>query len=51
MILGISLAGGGVKGIAHAGVLRAFEEAGINTGCISRDFFWEYNSESLCCGI
>ncbi len=29
MKIGLSLAGGGVKGAAHIGVLKAFEEKGI----------------------
>lgn len=33
--LGICFAGGGVKGAAHIGVLKAFEEEGINFKCIS----------------
>ena len=35
MKLGLALAGGGVKGAAHIGVLRAFEEEGIEFDYIS----------------
>ena len=35
MNLGISLSGGGVKGAAHIGVLKAFSEAGIDFNYIS----------------
>ncbi|MEM6264776.1 MAG: magnesium/cobalt transporter CorA [Bacteroidota bacterium] len=33
--LGIALAGGGARGIAHIGVLQALEEAGISPGYVS----------------
>ena len=33
--LGIALAGGGARGIAHIGVLKALEENGIFPDCIS----------------
>lgn len=35
MKLGLSLAGGGVKGAAHIGVLKAFEEKNIHIDYIS----------------
>lgn len=35
MKFGLSLAGGGVKGAAHIGVLKAFEEKGIKPKYIS----------------
>lgn len=35
MKLGVSLAGGGVKGAAHIGVLKAIEEKGIKIDYIS----------------
>ena len=35
MKLGLSLAGGGVKGAAHIGVLKAFEEKDIHIDYIS----------------
>ena len=35
MKLGICLAGGGVKGAAHIGILKAFDEANINFDYIS----------------
>ena len=35
MKLGLSLAGGGVKGAAHIGVLKAIEEKGIKIDYIS----------------
>ena len=35
MKLGLSLAGGGVKGAAHIGVLKAFEENNIDIDYIS----------------
>lgn len=33
-MLGIALSGGGIRGIAHAGVLKAFEDNGINVDII-----------------
>ena len=35
MKLGIALSGGGIRGIAHAGVLKAFEENNIKVDIIS----------------
>ena len=35
MKLGLCLAGGGIKGAAHIGVLKAFEERGIKIDMIS----------------
>lgn len=35
MKLGLCLSGGGVKGAAHIGVIKALEEAGIKPDCIS----------------
>ena len=35
MSLGVCLAGGGVKGAAHIGVLKAMEESNIKIDCIS----------------
>ena len=32
--LGIALSGGGIRGIAHAGVLKALEESGIKIEAI-----------------
>ena len=34
MKIGIALAGGGIRGIAHAGVLKAFEDNNIKINCI-----------------
>lgn len=33
--LGLALSGGGARGVAHIGALRAFEEAGIRVDCIA----------------
>jgi NTE family protein len=33
--LGLALSGGGTRGLAHIGVLQAFEEAGVRPDCIS----------------
>jgi len=33
--LGLALSGGGAKGLAHIGVLKVLEEAGLNVDCIS----------------
>ncbi len=33
--LGLALSGGGTKGIAHIGVFKAFEEAGIKFSCVA----------------
>ena len=38
--LGVSFAGGGIKGAAHIGVLKAFEEENIIIDYISRGIFW-----------
>lgn len=35
MKIGVSLAGGGIKGVAHIGALIALEESGINIDYIS----------------
>lgn len=35
MRLGLSLSGGGARGISHAGVLKAFEEAGIEVAMVT----------------
>ena len=35
MELGLALSGGGVKGAAHIGVIKALEEAGIKISSIS----------------
>ena len=35
MRLGVALSGGGIRGIAHAGVLKAFEENNIHVDIIS----------------
>ena len=35
MQIGLVLSGGGVKGAAHIGVLKALEEEKININCIS----------------
>lgn len=41
MKFGIALSGGGIRGIAHAGVLKALEDNGIKAdvigGCSSRE--------------
>ena len=34
MRIGVALSGGGIRGIAHAGVLKAFEENGIRVDVI-----------------
>lgn len=34
-MIGLSLAGGGIKGVAHIGVIRALEEENIKIDCIS----------------
>ena len=35
MKIGLALAGGGIRGIAHVGVLKAFEENNISIDMIS----------------
>ena len=35
MKLGVCLSGGGIKGVAHIGVLKALEESNIEIDCIS----------------
>ena len=39
MQIGLVLSGGGVKGAAHIGVLKALEEENININCISGTYF------------
>jgi NTE family protein len=33
--IGLALSGGGARGIAHLGILRAFEEKGVKVDCVS----------------
>jgi len=33
--VGLALGGGGARGVAHIGVLKAFEENGVQLSCIS----------------
>lgn len=49
--IGLALAGGGARGAAHIGVLKALEENDIKIDAISRHICWKYCSESICHGI
>lgn len=48
MKLGVALSGGGIRGIAHAGVLKALEDNGIKIDIIGRNKFWKHDSNALC---
>lgn len=47
MRIGLALAGGGLKGVAHIGAYRALEELGVKTdfisGTSSRQSYGSYN--------
>ena len=47
MKVGVALAGGGLKGVAYIGALKAFEELGIHIDCISGTSFWKYGSSLI----
>ena len=49
--LGLCLAGGGVKGAAHIGAIKAFEEANIKFEYIGGTSSRKYCSMSICHGI
>lgn len=48
MKLGICLCGGGIKGAAHIGVLKAFEEFSININMISGASSRKYCGNFVC---
>lgn len=47
MNLGLALSGGGAKGAAHIGVLKAFEEEKIKIK-YRRNFIGKYSSNFIC---
>lgn len=49
--IGLVLAGGGVRGAAHIGVLKALEENNIKIDAIGRNICRKYSGKSLCYGI
>lgn len=48
MGIGLVLSGGGVKGSAHIGVLKALEEENIKIDYIGRYVFRKYSSGFIC---
>lgn len=48
---GLCLAGGGVKGAAHIGAIKALEEENIEFKYIRGNFFRKYSCLSLCVWI
>lgn len=51
MKIGLALSGGGIRGIAHAGVLKALEENNIRDRYNRRDKFWWDCSIFICNGL
>lgn len=51
MNLGLCLAGGGVKGAAHIGAIKAFEEANISFDYIGGTSSRKYSCNFICNGI
>ena len=51
MKLGLALAGGGIRGAAHIGALKALEENKIKIDAISRNISRKYSSKPICNGI
>ncbi len=49
--LGLCLAGGGVKGAAHIGAIKAFEEENITFDYIGGTSSRKYGSMFVCYGI
>lgn len=51
MKLGMCLSGGGIKGAAHIGVLKAFEEHNIKIDMISGASSRKYCCNTVCRGV
>ena len=51
MGIGIALAGGGIRGIAHAGVLKALEENRNKNRSNRWNKCWKYSCIFICNGI
>ncbi len=51
MKLGLALAGGGIRGAAHIGALKALEENKIKIDAIARNIGRKYSSSPVCNGI
>lgn len=51
MKLGLCLAGGGVKGAAHIGAIKALEEENIEFEYIGGTSSRKHSSKSLCNGL
>lgn len=51
MKLGLALAGGGIRGAAHIGALKALEENKIKIDAVSRNISRKYSSKPICNGI
>lgn len=49
--IGLALSGGGARGLAHIGVLKAFEKAGIRVDCISGTSMGGVIAAAYACGI
>ena len=51
MGLGLALSGGGIKGAAHIGVLKALEEEKVTIDYIGRNVVREHSCYIACYGI
>ena len=51
MKLGLALAGGGAKGAAHIGILKALEENGITVDIIGGTSSRQYCGSTICYGL
>ena len=47
--IGLALSGGGVRGFAHIGALRALEDVGIKPDVIAGVKRWKHCGIILCC--
>lgn len=51
MKIGLALAGGGIRGAAHIGAIKALEENGIEIVAIGRNISRKYSCNIICNGI
>lgn len=51
MKIGLALAGGGVRGAAHVGAIKALQENNIPIDAVRWDISREYCSSTICNGI
>ena len=51
MKIGLALAGGGIRGAAHIGAIKALEENGIKIATIGRNISRKYSCNIICNGI